>query len=404
MNWLTIIYLVYMFISLYFFFLFVCIYIRNKDKLFWFPKTKKFYKVSVIIPAYNEEDTIKKTLEHVFNSDYDLFEVVVVNDGSTDKTAEIVREMMKKYKKLKLINKKNTGKADSLNYALKRVKGELVVVIDSDSYVLKDAIRKMTGYFDDPKVGCVTGRILVANRETLLERIQALEYAMIAFTRKLLEFIEGIWVTPGALSMYRKDALLKVGGFNPKNLTEDVEITWRLIKAGYKIRMCLAAGTYTSVPSNKRKWWRQRIRWDIGGVQTLISYKGEIFKKNPLGYFIVPLFAVSMFLGLFGLSIFLYLWISHFILAFLYTRYSFISDVPVLTFERFYVTATVLNFFGIVVFLLGLYFTLVGLKKINPGVRKSFFNIFFYLLAYVTIHPVILAVSIYKLIKKDLKW
>ncbi|MEM3405402.1 MAG: glycosyltransferase [Candidatus Pacearchaeota archaeon] len=373
--------------------------------MFFYPKSNKRYSVSVLIPAYNEEDSIEETLKHVLKSDYDnIKEIIVINDGSTDNTKKIVENIIKKEKLVKLLDKKNSGKADSLNQAIKIAKGELVLILDADSYICEDAIRKMVGLFDDKKVASVTGRILVKNKEKLLERLQAAEYAMIAFSRKLLEFVDGIWVTPGALSMYRKSALIKVGGFDTKNITEDVEITWRLIKNGYKIKMCLAAGTYTIVPNNMKRWWRQRIRWDIGGIQTLIKYKGYLLKRGSLGYFIIPLFSISMFLGLFGLSVFFYLLIRKLILIYKITYLSKVSSVPILTMNDIYITVTVLNFFGIIVFLLGLYFTLIGLRVINPGIKKSFFNLLIYLCLYLSIYPTVLLVSFYKIIKKDIKW
>jgi len=399
------IYLTYMFISLYFFFFFITLYIKNKNRMFDYPKTTRKYSVSVLIPAYNEEDSIKGTVEAVLKSDYkNILEIIVINDGSTDNTRKIVEGVMKKNKLVKILNKKNSGKADSINQALKIAKGELVVIMDADSYICSDAIGKMIGFFDDKDVASVTGRILVKNKDKMLEKLQASEYAMIAFSRKLLEFVEGIWVTPGALSMYRKDALLKVGGFDVKNITEDVEITWRLIKNGYKIRMCLAAGTYTIVPNRAKKWWRQRIRWDIGGIQTVLKYKSEMLKKGSLGYFIVPLFTTSMFLGLFGLSVFFYLSIRRLLLMYQVTHTSFISNVPLLTMNNIYITVTVLNFFGIVVFLLGLYLTLTGLKTINPGIKKSFFNLLIYLCLYLSVYPTVLLVSVYKILRKDIKW
>jgi len=405
MNWLSIVYLIYMFIAIYFFSLFLFIYLMNRNKFFAYKKPQKNLSLSVIIPAYNEEKGIGETILSVLKSNYkNLKEIIVVNDGSTDNTKEIVREIAKKYPKVKLINKKNTGKADSINYILKKIKTDLVAVIDADSYIQKNALRNMVAYFDNPKIGSVTGRILVRNNKKLLERLQAIEYAMIIFTRKLLEFIEGIWVTPGALSVYRTEPLKQVGGFDPKNMTEDVEITWKLLKAGYRIKVAVNAITYTSVPDTKKEWWKQRIRWDIGGIQTLLSYKKQIFKKSPLGYFIIPLFASSMFLGLLGLSIFLYLWIKRLILMYSYNSYAFASNIPLLTSNNLYINVTTLNFFGAIVLILGLSLTLFGLNKINPGVRKSFINLTAYFLAYLTIHPVILAVSIYKIIRKDIKW
>jgi cellulose synthase/poly-beta-1,6-N-acetylglucosamine synthase-like glycosyltransferase len=370
-----------------------------------YPIPKKNYTVSILIPAYNEEDSIKKTIEAALKSKYkNILEIIAINDGSKDRTAEIVRELERKYKKVKLFDKKNSGKADSINQALKIVKGELVVVLDADSYVCEDAIEKMIGYFDVKSVASVTGRILVYNRKSALEKFQAAEYAIIAFTRKLLEFIDGIWVTPGALSMYRKSALIKVGGFSTKNITEDVEITWRLIKNEYNIRMCLAGGTYTVVPSNFKKWWKQRVRWGIGGLQTLMSYKKLIFKKGALGSFIIPLFAISIFLGLFGLAILFWLFTKRAWQIWQYSQYTFLSNTPIFTSNQLYMSVTVLNFFWAIVFLLGLFITMTGLQTIDPTIKKSPFNLLFYVLFYLSVHPLVMAFSVYKYLKKDITW
>src|SRR3989344_9101162 len=198
MDILPIIYLGYMFISIYFLSFYFLLYIRNRKTLYECPELTKHFSVSVLVPAYNEEDTIENTVNAVFSSDYDhIKEVIVINDGSKDRTADIVKHLQKKYSKLKLLDKPNSGKADSLNQALKIVKGELVAVVDSDSFQNVDAIRKLVGYFDDEKVGAATCPILARNKNTFFEKLQAIEYSVIALTRKLLESVDAIYVTPG---------------------------------------------------------------------------------------------------------------------------------------------------------------------------------------------------------------
>lgn len=305
MKVLVTIYLAFMFISLYFLFFFSLIYLRNRTKLFEHPqKIKK--SISVIIPAYNKEECIEVTIRSLLSSDYPIEKIFVVNDASTDKTREIVERLSKEFKKVVLLNREtNSGKASvSINYGLKHVKSELVAIVDGDSYADSTAIGKMVGHFSDEKVGVVTASILVKNRGKFIQNLQVMEYVIMAWTRKLLDFIGGVWATPGALSIYRKEALDKVGGFDEHNMTEDIEITWRLVKEGYRVRMCLAARTYTIVPTRIRDWIRQRIRWDIGGMQTVGKYKNCLFKNGMLGNFILPFFVMSMFIGLLGISVF----------------------------------------------------------------------------------------------------
>ncbi|MBI2047104.1 glycosyltransferase family 2 protein [Candidatus Pacearchaeota archaeon] len=402
MKFLPIIYLAYMFIALYFFFFFLVLFIKNRKTLFDYPKAEKKYGVSVVTPAYNEEGSIEGTIRAVFDSDYPIKEMIVVDDGSKDRTKAIVGELMKRYKNLKLISKNNSGKADSLNRGLKIAKGELIAVIDSDSYPEKDAIGKMIGFFNDSNVGAVTCSILVKHKNMFIEKLQGMEYAIIAWTRKLLGYIEGIWATPGPLSIYRASALKKAGGFDTTNLTEDIEVTWNIISKGYKVEMCLPARVYSIAPKKTRYWIKQRIRWDIGGIQCMNKYKSLFLKRGMLGFFILPFFTLSMFLGLVGFSIFSFLAIRKAVQTFLFTKYSLDAGTQILSFKELYVTPTILNFFGVILFILGVFFTIFGLGIMKEGRFKgirNIFNLLYYMIVYLTLYPSILVIAIGKIIK-----
>lgn len=406
MEFLPIIYLSYMFIGLYMLFFFVILHLRNKKNLYAYPTLTKKYPLSVITPAYNEEDCIEDTIKAVLSSTYPIKEMIVVNDNSKDNTEKIVRRLMKRYKNLKLItNDKNLGKAGSLNVGIEKAKGELVAVIDSDSYPHKNAIERMIGYFDDEKTGAVTSTILVKYKNTFMRKLQAYEYSLIAWTRKLLGYVDGIWATPGPLAIYRTDVVKKIGGFDTENLTEDIEITWRHVKYGYKIRMCLAARVESIAPKKLMHWVKQRIRWNIGGIQCLGKYKSLIFRKGMLGLFIIPFFAISMFLGLFGLSVFTYLMVRNLLQTYLFSQYTSLAGTDLLVLKDLFITPSVLNFFGLTLFLLGLFFTLVGLGVIGEkrGGLRNIFNILFFQIVYLTVYPVVLVISILKFLKHKLK-
>lgn len=409
METLVLITFIYMFIAIYFFFFFIILYIRNRKDIFSFPIIKKYYDVSVIIPAYNEEENIEGTLRAVLDSDYrNLIEVIVVNDGSSDNTARIVKRVASKNRLVRLINKKNSGKANSINKALKIAKGELIAIIDADSYLEKDAIRKMIGYFDEDKVAAVTSTILVKRVKKKIEKLQAFEYAIIALTRKLLDYINSVYVTPGALSIYRKQALIDIGGFNPNNVTEDIEVTWNLIHHGYKTRMSMDSRVYTICPRKIRIWWNQRIRWGVGGLQTLIAYRKDFMRRGLFGLFVIPFVFISIFLGLAGFFIAWYILFRKLFHNFFYIKYSFIAKTSLVTFEEISkFTPTIIMIFGTFLFLGSLWFTIFGLgimneKRLYKG--KSFFNLFFYMLVYLAIYPVVWVVSIYKLFGKDIRW
>jgi len=212
MEVLSSIYLAYMFVSIYFLLLFIFLYLHNKKNLFAYPELKKNYSVSFVIPAYNEGETIGDTIEHVFNIDYkNIKEVIVVNDCSTDNTKEVVENLQKKYPKLILVNNpKNLGNAGrSKNAGIKFATGDIIAFVDADSYPAKDSLKKMLGYFNDEKVGAITCPILVRDANKFFEKIQDIEYRVIAFTRKLLGILVGFMLHLDLLLCTEKKRLQK---------------------------------------------------------------------------------------------------------------------------------------------------------------------------------------------------
>jgi len=406
-DFLTTVYLAYIFVAIYFLSLFAIVFVQNRREIFSVPKTEKNYSISVLIPAYNEEDSIMGTIESVMKSDYgNLVEVIVIDDGSKDNTLRIANSLKEKYPKLIILHKENSGKADSLNCALKIAKGELIAVVDADSYPDEHSLSSMTGFFDDEKMGAVTTRILVRHRDNFLRKMQAVEYKVIAFTRKLLDFLGGIYVTPGPLALYRKSALTKIQGFDVKNMTEDIEATWHLVHDGYKVRMSFISKVTTVAPDTLKKWFKQRIRWNIGGFQCILKYKHTIFRKGMLGMFILPFFTVSLFLGVFGLGILFYRTFRNFIYSYLSTKYSLIAQTSLLTLNDINFNPSVLNFFGVVLFVFGMLFVLFALKIINKNIheRESFFSVIFYLMVYATLRPIVLIWSLGKFITGKYSW
>ena len=404
---LTIIYLAYMFIALYFMLLFILTFIQNRKEMLFVPKARKKYSVSILIPAYNEQDSIEGTVKAVLDSDYDnIAEVIIINDGSTDNTLKIAKELERRYSKVIVFDKKNSGKADSLNQALKIAKGEIVAVVDADSYPDKHAISSMVGFFDDSKVGAVTTRILVKQKDNFLRKMQAIEYKVIAFTRKLLGFLDSIYVTPGPLALYRKNALIKIHGFDKKNMTEDIEATWHLIHAGYKIKMSYVAKSTTVAPDTIKKWIKQRIRWNIGGYQTILKYRHCFFKKGMLGLFILPFFSLSLILGVFGLGIFFYRIFRRILFSYLSTKYSIAAQTAILAIDDINLNPSILNFLGIILFVLGLWFIFFALKHINSQTREkeSFFSVIFYSLVYILLRPIVLIISFGKFLTGKYSW
>ncbi|MDP2628661.1 MAG: glycosyltransferase family 2 protein [Nanoarchaeota archaeon] len=406
MEVLPIIYLAYMFVAIYFLSFFMTLFFRNRKFLFDSPTTKKKYSISVLVPAYNEGKTISDTIGAIFDSDYPVKEIIVLNDGSQDNTEKVVGKLMEKYSRLKILNKKNSGKADSLNQGIKIAKGDLIAVVDADSYPSKDAFGKLVGYFDDEKVGVATCSIVPKNKNNFLEKMQVIEYNVIAFTRKLLGFVDGIYVTPGPLALYRKSALIKIGGFDKENMTEDIEATWHLVKEGYRREMNLSGKVTTTVPNKYKAWFNQRRRWSMGGLQCILKYKKNFFKKGMLGMFILPFFVLQLSLGVVGMGIFIYLMTRRILDKYIFITYSLNLKSPLVTSSALHITPSVLNYLGIVLFIIGGLFTILALYIMKESIlnKQNIFKILFYFILYLPVYPFISINAIYHYIKGTRKW
>ncbi len=407
MQFIIWVYLFFILASLYSVFLVILIHLRNRNNLYDETDLKKYYSVSVLIPAWNKQECISDTIKAVQNVDYykELKEIIVIDDKSTDNTLNIVKQ----FGDIKIIAKeKNAGKASALNTGIKEAKGEIIVVIDADSFPEKDSFKKMLPYFKDPKVGAVTSTIIVKDPKNLLEKMQAIEYYLIAWGRKILDFVDSVYVTPGPLSMYRKDLLLEIEGFDTNNITEDIEIAWKILKIGYKNKMCLAAKVYTDVPKKMKHWWKQRVRWDIGGLQTINKYKSSCFKKEQkmFGLFVVPRFIISHILSLTGFFVFIYISYLHLKGWILANFYNIITKTNPLRLELFHIVPSVFTFFIIFFLFVTIFYTILGLKSINKekiGIKGNL-RIGIYLLFYLTLYPLILIHSIFLLLTKNIKW
>ncbi len=404
MNFFTGLYVFLFFFGIFFIMIFVLIHYRNYKRLFFSPEATKKYSVSFLVPAYNEEGSIEETIKALAEIDYpaEKKEIIIINDGSKDRTKEISLELAKKYNNVFLLDKKNSGKANSLNEALKKASGELIAVVDADSYPNKDSLLKMVGHFDDPRVAAVTSRVLVKNKKNWLGKFQVMDYSIIAWTRKLLDFVDSVYVTNGPLSIYRKEVVMKLGGFDPKNLTEDIEITWHILNEGYQTRMSYDAIVYTTVPEDLKMWVKQRVRWNLGGIQTVRKYWRTMFKKGVFGYFVIPYVTSSFIFAIIGFLLFSrYLWIKG--------NYQFISIYYAFKGYEFWeyleysISFTLLLFLGILFFCLAIFHYKTGFINSETG-NKSVIKIVSYSFFYRALYIIPLIIALYKLARGDLRW
>jgi len=346
----------------------------------------------------------------IFTGNYSgLKKIIVVDDCSKDNSYKIAKEFQKKYpsKILVVQTPKNTGNAaGAKNYGAKFVDTELIGFTDDDSFPSKDSMEKMVGFFNDAQVGAVTSKVLVKNRNNFLAGLQAIEYKIIAFTRKLLGFVGGIYVTNGPLSIYRKNIFDRIHGFDESNLTEDIEITWHIVREGYLVHMSLSTQVYTVAPETFKSWFKQRIRWNVGGLQTINKYKTSFLKCGMLGTFILPFFTLSWIIAIFGLLIMIYRVVRTIIIRYLSTIYSVKSQTAILTLQDINLSVNVLFFFGLAILIMSVFFTILALlysKETNLK-RHSIFSILVYMFIYMLLYPVVLITSVYKYLRGYNKW
>jgi len=278
---------------------YVLSYIAGKKKKPLLFKDNELPKVSVIIPAYNEEKTIERTLNSILASDYPKkkLEIIVVDDGSTDKTLEIAKRFEKAG--VKVYSKKNEGKARALNFAIQRCKGEIFFSMDADTIVEPQSLKLMVRYFKDKNIMCVSPAIVIYNPKNILQRIQHIEYLVGLFLRKTFAFLNAVHITPGAFSAYRKSFVDQYGGYKEDNLTEDLELTLRIQYYGYKIENEPNAPAYTIAPKKFSHLLNQRKRWYAGLMKNLWDYRKIISPKyGDMGLFVIPIAITSIVLAI----------------------------------------------------------------------------------------------------------
>lgn len=240
--------------------------------------------ISFLLPAYNEEKTILRCIESIDRaaSNYrGKTEIIVVNDGSTDDTREIASKAIMDLKNCsgKVFNIANSGKGFALRYGLARLSGDVVFRIDTDSVLDDKAIGPIMNHFRDPTVGSVSGVILPLEEKSIWQKITLIDFVfMYLFYKKEEELVDSIMVQSGAFSIFRMDALLKVGGWLDNRFGEDGEITFRLGRYGYKNEIESRAILLTDQPSEFHRLREQRVRWNMGYYYTRSTHFG-LFKE-----------------------------------------------------------------------------------------------------------------------------
>ena len=231
--------------------------------------------VTILIPAYCEEKVIARSLEGILAIDYPFKEIVVVDDASPDDTVAAVAPFVREGKVRLVRKRRNEGKAMALNDALPVINGEIVLIMDADAYPDPRILHWIVPHFRSPRVAAVTGNPRVANRHTLLSRLQLLEFASIVGLLRRAQRVWGrILTMSGVVGAFRRSALLDVGLYSPEMATEDIDMTWKLQRRAYDVRYEPRAVVWMQVPADLPALFRQRIRWAKGLAQVLRRHGG----------------------------------------------------------------------------------------------------------------------------------
>jgi peptidoglycan-N-acetylglucosamine deacetylase len=247
--------------------------------------------VTVLIPAHNEENVIEQTVTSVLASNLPNLQVIVVNDGSADRTGELLDRRFGQDERVRIIHQVNRGKAAALNVAMSQADTEIVVTIDADTEVEPDAIRKLLRHFSDPKTGAVAGNVKVGNRSRWLTRWQALEYITSQnMEKRAFDLLNCITVVPGALGAWRKKAIDAAGGITADTVAEDADLTIAIRRLGWRISYDEEAIAWTEAPETPGALIRQRFRWTFGTLQSFWKHSGTLFrpKCGTLGWIALP--------------------------------------------------------------------------------------------------------------------
>jgi poly-beta-1,6-N-acetyl-D-glucosamine synthase len=273
--------------------------------------------VSLLVPCHNEGENVRDTINFLLAQEYTDFEVIAINDGSTDNTGKVLDELCENHQKLRVIHlPSNQGKAMALNSAALMANAEYLLCVDGDALLDPHATRWITRHFMQSKnVGAVTGNPRIRNRTSLLGKIQVGEFSSIIGMIKRAQRIYGrIFTASGVIVAFRKTALHQIGYWNTDMITEDIDVSWRLQLANWQIRYEPNALCWILMPETFRGLWKQRIRWAQGGAEVMRRYSRHLFKLQSRAMW--PIFyeyLLSVFWSFLMATIFFIWIIEHFI-------------------------------------------------------------------------------------------
>jgi biofilm PGA synthesis N-glycosyltransferase PgaC len=290
-TWIT--YFIGLYFAIFWFLTFIDVGIPKDKK----QELKKFPKVTIAIPVYNRENSAEITIRSALKLNYpkDKLEIIVVDHGSSDNSLAIIKKFRGLVKIIAIERKRGERKGKPMNITLENASGEFFVCLDADSVATPNSLLEILPHFDDPKIGCVLPSMKVYEPKKFWDKVQNSEYMVNMFYKRLMSYMDCVHVAPGPFSVFRTEVLRKIGGYDATNLTEDLELTYRLQKHQYKIVQLMHTFVYTMAPKNLNELYHQRNRWFKGAFLNTLKYKGMLFNKDygDFGFIQLPMVILS---------------------------------------------------------------------------------------------------------------
>lgn len=382
---------IFLFIALYVEVFFLISYFEGRDQEKRFIKAKvigKLPTVSVIVPVWNEETTVLKTIFSILKLHYpkEKLSVFIVDDGSTDNTWKVLQRFTRN-KQIKLLQKENGGKHTALNYALNFVDTDLVGCLDADSFVHPEALNRIVAEFSDPTIMAVTPSVKVFEPKNWLTLVQKAEYMFGIFLRKVFHSLDAIYITPGPFSIFRRSVFIQIGGYRKAHNTEDMEIAMRMQKNGMKIGNAPKAFIYTVAPTGLRALYKQRLRWVYGFIKNAADYRDMYFnpRYGNLGMVVLPTASFSVISTVYFFGTVVANWINTLITK-VQEIYTVGFSWPGFNFDLFYVDTNVIVFVSIIA-VLGTLFIIITSRDLAEEKHRFGLDSILFLMLYTTIAP-----------------
>lgn len=400
---------VFLFIALYIEIFFLITYFESREKekkVLEIRQPQKTPSVSIVVPVWNEETTVLKTIFSLLKLNYpkDKLLIYIVDDGSTDNTWQVIQRFSKN-KQVKLLRKENGGKHTALNYALSFIDTDLVGCLDADSFVHPEALNRIVAQFSDPEIMAVTPSVKVFEPKGILGMVQKAEYMLGIFLRKVFSSLNAIYITPGPFSIFKLSVFKTIGNYRHAHNTEDMEIAMRMQKNGLKIGNAHNAFIYTTAPTTLYRLYRQRLRWVYGFLRNSFDYREMFFspKYGNLGMVVLPAAGFSTVSTVYFLGTNLLNWIQlmfqklqqFFAAGFYFGKFNF---------DFFYFNTDIIMFISLIA-VFGTIFIIITSRKLAEEETRFGLDSVLFLVLYAFIAPLWISRALFNAVfSKESKW